>query len=106
MGTFDPLQSISTIQAAFRGHAARERLLHSRRIRSYSDDDDDYTSSEASSLYEEDVALMQAAFRGHLSRRDMVGRNVRSRRDDSDDAYLDDPPRFQRYVRLQYVLSC
>jgi len=76
-------ESVSTIQAAFRGHAARERLLRTRRVATLSDDDVD-NMSETSSLYEEDVTLMQAAFRGHLSRRNLLDRKNRFEDYDSD----------------------
>ena len=94
----DQLQSVSTIQAAFRGHAARERLLRTRGITALSDDDDVDNWSETSSLYEEDVTLMQAAFRGHLSRRNILERKSRLENEDKDNEYTNESHRFRRYV--------
>ena len=91
------LQSVSTIQAAFRGHAARERLLRTRRVATLSDDDVD-NMSETSSLYEEDVTLMQAAFRGHLSRRNLLDRKNRFEDYDSDYDDTNQPLRPRRFV--------
>ena len=93
------MQSVSTIQAAFRGHAARERLLRTRRVATLSDDDVD-DMSETSSLYEEDVTLMQAAFRGHLSRRDLLDRKNRFEDDDSDYDHTKQPFRPRRFVLI------
>ena len=103
MSTFHALQSVSTIQAAFRGHAARERLLRTRRIATLSDDDEVDSTSDVSSLYEDDVMLMQAAFRGHLSRRDFLDRKSRLDNDESDEDFMAERYRPRRYVYRLFI---
>ena len=88
-------KAVSSIQAAFRGHAARERLLRTRRMNAFSDGDTD-DLSDSSSLYEDDVILLQAAFRGHLARQEALSRNEQWSYEDSAEDEVYEAPRFRR----------
>eukprot|EP00795_Rhopilema_esculentum_P001536 gene1536-15985_t len=88
-------QAVSSIQAAFRGHAARDRLLRTQRMNAFSDGDTD-DLSDSSSLYEDDVILLQAAFRGHLARQEALSRNEQWSYEDSAEEEVYEAPRFRR----------
>ena len=87
-------QAITAVQAAFRGHSARQQLLIKRQLEKtqsleegeFHDDDDD--------LVEDDIVLMQAAFRGHLARQNLLNDRIKLHREADD--YPTSEPHFRR----------